>query len=178
MQTFSLANWQARRAELSREWLGGRYLPELDRWLEHLSQDQEYLDLEQRFLTCIFPEWRERQPDIVALLRGFDPAQVTQSLVGATALGLLPVQTRNWLEPVIRPLLRARYPTSQWLVDAFLHIQAADAASDRINRVLANSSSARPKEKSRLLLPLFRALRDSSWSLYQTLEGFAQVRIN
>ncbi len=153
----SHADWQKRRGELNHDWLKGRYIPDLDRWLNLLGGLVENQVFAREFLTSVFPQWEELGRGAVALAQDFEHQMSPRCLLDRPPLFRRPVMIRLWLGELVHELWLKRYPVRDWTA----HVTAAVAAAD------ANYARLRDHEPKpncprtlRTLQPLFGRFRE------------------
>jgi len=151
------SDWQRRRRELNHDLLKGRYIPDLDRWVNILRGLIENEAFQNEFLVNVFPLWEEIRTVALALGREFEDQMSPRCLLQLTPLSRLPSPADVWLGELVHELWLRRYPIRDWKAEVISSVSAADATYVEL-RCLAGCSDSLSRIAE--LWPLFHGFRE------------------
>lgn len=117
-----LEEWLRLRGRLNHDWLQNRYLTFLAaRYRDPQTQDWSRSDLRGRLL-----EWREKEPELLRLLKSTEEALSPRQLLAEPPLANLPQADKDWLAPLVHELYCARTDIRQRVAGAEAKVEVVD----------------------------------------------------
>lgn len=150
-------DWQRRRGELNHDWLKGRYIPDLDRWLNLINGLVENQVFEEEFLNLVLPKWEEVGGIISVLARDFEHQMSPRCFLDQRPLSRCPAGVRPWLGDLAHELWLKRYPVRRWTTDVIAAVAAADASYAHLRDHEPKPNSASTAASLQPLFERFRA---------------------
>lgn len=169
------SDWQSRRREFNHDLLKGKYIPDLDRWVNVLRGLIENEAFQDNFLANGFPRWEEIRTMALALGREFEEQMSPNCLLRLAPLSGLPRPVSAWLGELVHELWLRRYPVRDWNAEVVSAVAAADATYKELRRVaLCLDSMGRTEELS----PLIDGFRESCRAVADAVAKFpSDVRV-
>jgi hypothetical protein len=163
------SGWLSRRREFNHDLLKGKYIPDLDRWVNVLRGFVENEAFQEEFLASVFPRWEEIRAVALALGREFEDQMSPRCLLQLAPLSRLPRPVHAWLGELVHELWLRRYPIRGWTAGVISAVAAADATYNEL-RCLAGCCDS--LDRTAELWPLFDAFRENCRAVADAVAQF------